>query len=303
MNRSYSKIRHIQEANLLMEKRLLESRSDNLKPLISEQDVKQGAAGDQYQYKKEGGKYFYAKKAEGTNAKWVEQTTPKGIDAIATKIFGDPAPPKTQTSTKPVDPNIPTKENTPLTTPAPTKSPTNTNTPSPTPAPTKTPTNTNTTTNTNTNTTTNTTVPTNTNQPANTNQPQTTTEIKQGAPILDQKNINVGTEFVTWTRDKNRKETNKLCKVVQVEDIAIERAEYKMVKATDVNDGTNCGDVTFTNPTTGDKEGWLAFSKQSAYNYYQNGYIGNKTDKNPKGNWSWSADSGRQNEYSIFTKG
>ena len=160
MNRSYSKIRHIQEANLLIEKRLLESRSDNLKPLISEQDVKQGAAGDQFQYKKEGGKYFYAKKAEGTNAKWVEQTKEIGIDAIATKIFGDPAPSKTQTTTKPVDPNIPTKENTPLTTPAPTKTPTNTNTPLPTPAPTKTntpaptpaPTNTNTTTNTNTNT-------------------------------------------------------------------------------------------------------------------------------------------------------
>ena len=120
---------------------------------------------------------------------------------------------------------------------------------------------------------------------------------------MDQKNINVGTEFVTWTRDKNRKETNKLCKVVQVEDIAIEGAEYKMVKATDVNDGTNCGGVTFQNPTTGDKEGWLAFSKQSNFNYYQNGYIGNKTDKNPRGNWSWEADSGRQNEYSIFTKG
>jgi len=164
MNRSYSKIRHIQEANLLMEKRLVESKSDNLKPLISEQDVKQGAAGDPYQYKKEGGKYFYAKKAEGTNAKWVEQTKDIGIKAIATKIFGDPAPSKTQTSTKPVDPNIPTKENTPLTTPAPTKSPTNTNTPSPTPAPTKTPTNTNTTIPTNTNTNTNTNTPTTNNQ-------------------------------------------------------------------------------------------------------------------------------------------
>jgi len=170
MNRSYSKIRHIQEANLLMEKRLLESKSDNLKPLISEQDVKQGAAGDPYQYKKEGGKYFYAKKAEGTNAKWVEQTTPKGIDAIATKIFGDPAPSKTQTSTKPLDPNIPTKENTPL--PTPTPAPTNTNTPLTTPEPTKTPTNTNTTTNTNTNTNTNT--PTNTNTNTNTTIPTKT---------------------------------------------------------------------------------------------------------------------------------
>ena len=138
MNRSYSKIRHIQEANLLMEKRLLESKSNNLKPLISEQDIKQGAAGDQYQYKKEGGKYFYAKKAEGTNAKWVEQTKDEGIKAIATKIFGDPAPSKTQTSTKPLDPNIPTKENTPL--PTPTPAPTNTNTPLTTPEPTKTPT-------------------------------------------------------------------------------------------------------------------------------------------------------------------
>jgi len=126
MNRSYSKIRHIKEANLLLEKRLLESKSGNFKPLISEQEVKQGAAGDPYQYKKEGGKYFYAKKAEGTNAKWVEQTKDEGIKAIATKIFGDPAPSKTQ--------------------PTNTNQPANTKTPAPT--------NTNTTTNTNTNTTT-----------------------------------------------------------------------------------------------------------------------------------------------------
>ncbi len=70
-------------------RRLLESKLGNVKPLIVEQEVKQGTGGDPFQYKKEGGKYFYAKKAEGTNAKWVEQTKPDGIKAIQTKIFGE----------------------------------------------------------------------------------------------------------------------------------------------------------------------------------------------------------------------
>jgi hypothetical protein len=127
-------------------RRLLESKLGDVKPLIIEQEVKQGAAGDQYQYKKEGGKYFYAKKSEGTNAKWVEQTKDEGIKAIATKIFGDPAPSKTQPTAKPLDQKTQTNTTT------------NTNTQTAVP----------------TNTTTNTTVPTNTNQSANTNQPANT---------------------------------------------------------------------------------------------------------------------------------
>jgi hypothetical protein len=236
-------------------KRLMESKLGDVKPLISEQEVKQGAAGDPYQYKKEGGKYFYAKKAEGTNAKWIERTDDPGIKAIQTKIFKE----------QPVATN--------------TGQPVATNTGQP--------------------------VATNTGQPVatNTGQPQTTTEVKEGAPLKNpEKTLTVGTEFVTWTRDQNRKETNKLCKVVQVEDIANEQGEYRMVKATDVNNGTDCGGVKFNNPTTGGKEGWIAFSKLSQYNYYQKGRIGNKTETDSRGDWSWDADSGRQNEYSIFNK-
>lgn len=58
--------------------------------VISEQtEIKQGSKGDPYQYKKEGDKYYYAKKTEGTNANWIEQKNQKAIDAIKTKIFNN----------------------------------------------------------------------------------------------------------------------------------------------------------------------------------------------------------------------
>lgn len=127
-------------------RRLLESKLGDVKPLIVEQEVKQGTGGDPYQYKKEGGKYFYAKKSEGTNAKWVEQTKDEGIKAIQTKIFGE-TPGTNQPITKPLDQKTPTNTTT------------NTNTNTQTTLPT--------------NTTTNTTAPTNTNQSATNNQQST----------------------------------------------------------------------------------------------------------------------------------
>jgi hypothetical protein len=67
--------------------------------VISEQsEIRQGSKGDPYQYKKEGDKYYYAKKAEGTNANWIEQKNEDGIKAIKTKIFDNSAlAPKTTT--------------------------------------------------------------------------------------------------------------------------------------------------------------------------------------------------------------
>ena len=62
--------------------------------------VVQGAAGDPYQYKGEGGKYYYALKKDGTNPKWTEQTKPDGIKAIQAKIL-DKATPKAVTSNEP----------------------------------------------------------------------------------------------------------------------------------------------------------------------------------------------------------
>jgi hypothetical protein len=72
MNRSYSKIRHIQEANLLLEKRLLESKSGNFKPLISEQEVKQGAAGDHACIVQEGqGNLTAEERGRGCSNHWI----------------------------------------------------------------------------------------------------------------------------------------------------------------------------------------------------------------------------------------
>jgi len=79
--------------------------------VISEQaEVRQGSKGDPYQYKKEGDKYYYAKKTEGTNANWIEQKNQKGIDAIKTKIFDNPAlAPKTTTTTTTTTTNTPSE--------------------------------------------------------------------------------------------------------------------------------------------------------------------------------------------------
>lgn len=68
---------------------LLESKMGDVKPLINEEVkdvVAQGPYGDPYQYKKEGNRYFYAKKGQEN---WIEQTRPQGIEAIKTKIFGE----------------------------------------------------------------------------------------------------------------------------------------------------------------------------------------------------------------------
>ena len=71
--------------------RILGLHKQAIKQVLSEQDVRQGGKGDPYQYKKEGGKYYYANKSEGINANWREQTNPRGVEAICTKIFGEPA--------------------------------------------------------------------------------------------------------------------------------------------------------------------------------------------------------------------
>lgn len=71
--------------------RILNMHKDAIKQVLSEQDVRQGGKGDPYQYKKEGGKYYYANKSEGVNANWKEQTNPRGVEAICTRIFGEPS--------------------------------------------------------------------------------------------------------------------------------------------------------------------------------------------------------------------
>ena len=66
--------------------------------VISEQaEVRQGTKGDPYQYKREGvaggsppdAVYYYAKKTEGNNPKWIEQKNKSGWEAIRDKIFAN----------------------------------------------------------------------------------------------------------------------------------------------------------------------------------------------------------------------
>jgi hypothetical protein len=54
--------------------------------------IVQGSGKDPYQYKKENGKYFYAKKSEGQAAKWTPATKTSVINAIKTNIFKEAKP-------------------------------------------------------------------------------------------------------------------------------------------------------------------------------------------------------------------
>ena len=69
------------------EKKQIIEMHNNYKKLLNEQEVKQGGKGDPYQYKKEGDRYFYAKKKEGATASWIERTDKGGHDAIQSEIF------------------------------------------------------------------------------------------------------------------------------------------------------------------------------------------------------------------------
>lgn len=57
-----------------------------VKRVISEQ-IKQGTGTDPYQYKKDGEKYFFAKKG---SENWTQQTKLKGVNGIRKSIFGEP---------------------------------------------------------------------------------------------------------------------------------------------------------------------------------------------------------------------
>ena len=52
------------------------------------QVVVQGEGNDPYQYMKWSNKFWYAKKSEGKNPKWIEAKSQKAIDSINTKIYG-----------------------------------------------------------------------------------------------------------------------------------------------------------------------------------------------------------------------
>lgn len=85
-------------------KRILDLHLSEIKHRYINEQVKQGAQGDPFQYKKEGGKYFYAKKGQQN---WIEVKTEKALKSIKTNIFGEklvqsPKTPSTVKSTTPV---------------------------------------------------------------------------------------------------------------------------------------------------------------------------------------------------------
>jgi hypothetical protein len=73
--------------------------------LTQNSTIRQGENGDPYQYMKWGNKFWYAKKSEGKNPKWVEAKNPKAIENIKTNIF------KTQPVVSPNKEKVSTKKN------------------------------------------------------------------------------------------------------------------------------------------------------------------------------------------------
>lgn len=66
---------------------------------ITKNPIVQGPAGDPYQYMKWGDKFWYAKKNTGKNPNWTEIKTPKGIEAVKTKLYsGSPSTSKPKTT-------------------------------------------------------------------------------------------------------------------------------------------------------------------------------------------------------------
>lgn len=86
--KSYSKLRHIQEANLILEKRHFNNKQKF--NLILNEEIKT-VKDDPYAYKREGVNYYYANVGKnvqpGPNTKWIQLTNQEKIRDIEKRIF------------------------------------------------------------------------------------------------------------------------------------------------------------------------------------------------------------------------
>jgi len=100
MNRRSLLITESEKSRILnMHKTMFEIQKNFIHEEALNGQVVQGAAGDPYQYKGEGGKVFYAKKGDTSNGgqpKWIEQTKPEGVKAIQDKILNVAQPDKSK---------------------------------------------------------------------------------------------------------------------------------------------------------------------------------------------------------------
>jgi len=105
MNRRSLLITESEKSRILnMHKTMFEIQKNFIHEEALNGQVVQGAAGDPYQYKGEGGKVFYAKKGDTSNGgqpKWIEQTKPEGVKAIQDKILNVAQPDKSTQVTQP----------------------------------------------------------------------------------------------------------------------------------------------------------------------------------------------------------
>jgi hypothetical protein len=257
---------------------------DQINNLITEQEIKQGASGDPYQYKKEGNRFFYAKKKEGASANWIERTDQPGHDAIQSKIFGEISGSIQTDASQTVD--ITKKLDNPK----------NTSIPIPL-------------------------IDTRRGNPIEDHKNIIVgTEFITYPPNYDvvggqvkkpdirckvikvEDNVVIGKEIDTEESTSKKKGLFRFKKSDREDSPKQEGTVYKLVKAVNMqNDKEFAGDLTYNG-----EDGWLAFyytDNGEGHNKYM-GILRKPTAENPEGYWSWDWTYGtpdRENAYSIFS--
>lgn len=249
--------------------------------LMEAEDIRQGVGTDPYQYKKEGNKFFYAMKKEGDKPDWKQSLILKGVNAISQNIFGGGEIAKTQADLDKLYASQETQSNV---------------------------------------TTTTTTIASGAGSglsgagsagaaaggaSSGGGTSTTTSQQKQyGQPIMDPKNINVGTTYVTFAKkdgvvDNSVNNTNGIpiyCKVDSIKDnVQINGRVYKLVKGTNTETNKPCGSLSFNS-----QDGWMALIDDKNI---VDGSLSepDKDDISSTGSFSAALPATRSNEFSLFS--
>jgi len=245
--------------------------------LMEAEEIRQGSGTDPYQYKKEGNKFFYAMKKEGDKPDWKQSLILKGVNAISQQIFNGPEIAKTQDDLNKLY-ALETQSNV-ITTTTTIASGAGSGTSGAGSA--------------------------GAGSAAGGGASTTTSQQKQyGQPIMDPKNINVGTTYVTFAKkdgvvDNSVNNTNGIpiyCKVDSIKDnVQINGRVYKLVKGTNTETNKPCGSLSFNS-----QDGWMALIDDKNI---VDGSLSepDKDDISSTGSFSFAQPATRSNEFSLFS--
>lgn len=245
--------------------------------LMEAEEIKQGTPPDPYQYKKDGNKFWYAFKNEGNNPQWKQSLILKGVNAISQNIFGGGKIAETQVDLDKLYAQETQSNVTTTTTTIASGAGSGTSGAGSSGA----------------------------GSAAGGGASSTTSQQKQyGQPIMDPKNINVGTTYVTFAKKdgvvdnsvNNSNGTPIYCKVDSVKDnVEINGRVYKLVKGTNTETNKPCGSLSFNS-----QDGWMALIDDKNI---VDGLLSepDKDDISSKGSYSFVVPATRSNEFSLFS--